>query len=395
MSRYHSHINTAIRLIETYKGEIPFNSFMKQFFSKEKKFGSKDRKQIGALCYSYLRTALAFDKKLNEENMLSALFLCTNEESDIIKALKPEWADKMEEQLDKKFALLENNFNHANIFPFQNELNERIDFEAFTKSLLIQPDLFIRIRPAHKTSVIKKIKSSGIPHSFINDDACAELPAATKIDEMLDTDKEIVIQDRNSQMVLNFLKQQDPQDKKKNRSQISVWDCCAASGGKSILAVDLLQQKIDLTVSDIRPATILNLHQRFKRAGINRYEYFITDISIPNNELLTHDYDIIICDAPCSGSGTWSRTPEQLYLFDPSIIGIFKEKQKKIVSNVLTCLKDNGLFFYITCSVFKKENEEIAAYIQEQNMQLLEMKYWFGYDQKADSMFVAVFKKAK
>ena len=197
------------------------------------------------------------------------------------------------------------------------------------------------------------------------------------------------------QKVLNYLQEnlQALCEKNKPAENLSIWDCCAASGGKSILLTDILQQKINLTVSDIRPGSISNLHQRFKKAGIKNYQHFITDISSPKNKLPSTSYDIIICDAPCTGSGTWSRTPEQLYFFNPSAIAGFAEKQKKIAANVLPYLKQDGLFFYITCSVFKKENDEVAGYIQQQNMQLLQMQYLYGDDKKADSMFVAVFKK--
>jgi hypothetical protein len=72
--RYHSHINTSTKLIEAYKGDAPFNQFLKQFFAIEKKFGSRDRKQISSLCFSWFRLGLAFDKQLQEEKPFSGLF---------------------------------------------------------------------------------------------------------------------------------------------------------------------------------------------------------------------------------------------------------------------------------------------------------------------------------
>ena len=128
----------------------------------------------------------------------------------------------------------------------------------------------------------------------------------------------------------------------------------------------------------------------------SHYNYFIADIANPEIENPAGNYDIIICDAPCTGSGTWSRTPDQLYFFKENLIGEFSSRQKKIVTNILPHLKDGGLFFYITCSVFKKENEAVADFIQEQSgLQLLDMQLLKGYDKKADTMFVAVFKKSK
>jgi 16S rRNA (cytosine967-C5)-methyltransferase len=99
-------------------------------------------------------------------------------------------------------------------------------------------------------------------------------------------------------------------------------------------------------------------------------------------------------DAPCTGSGTWSRTPENLFYFKPEIIDDFAQRQKQIVTNVMPYLQKGGLFFYITCSVFKKENEDVANFIKEKfELQILHMELLKGYDKKADSMFVAVFSK--
>jgi 16S rRNA (cytosine967-C5)-methyltransferase len=103
-------------------------------------------------------------------------------------------------------------------------------------------------------------------------------------------------------------------------------------------------------------------------------------------------FDLIVCDAPCSGSGTWSRTPEQLYFFDENKIEYYPGLQKKIVSNVVKNLQAGGFLVYITCSVFKNENEEVVKFIQEQlSLQLINMEYLKGYDQKADSLFTALF----
>ncbi|WP_315817440.1 hypothetical protein [Paraflavitalea speifideaquila] len=84
---------------------------------------------------------------------------------------------------------------------------------------------------------------------------------------------------------------------------------------------------------------------------------------------------MIIADVPCSGSGTWSRTPEQLYYFDPAGIVPYQELQKKIVGRVIKELAPGGHFLYITCSVFEGENEAVVQYIQEQfGLQVIKME---------------------
>lgn len=66
--------------------------------------------------------------------------------------------------------------------------------------------------------------------------------------------------------------------------------------------------------------------------------------------------------------------------------------QKKIVSNAAKALKKNGCLLYITCSVFKKENEDVVRFIEKNSsLKLIEMRYLKGYEKKADSLFTALF----
>jgi tRNA and rRNA cytosine-C5-methylases len=73
--------------------------------------------------------------------------------------------------------------------------------------------------------------------------------------------------------------------------------------------------------------------------------------------------------------------------------GVFSTS-KKNCTNAIAQLQPGGSFVYITCSVFKKENEEVAMYIKENfHLKLKQMEVLKGYDKKADSMFVAYSKK--
>ncbi len=403
--RYHSYLHTAKKIIESYTGAEPLSALLKKFFVADKKYGSKDRKQLASLCYNYYRLGKALKDIPVEERIIVATFLCEQCPNDFLQFHKAEWNDKIAASTAEKLliinlparlrvaAMAEQGRPAAyqllidDIFPWPTELSEGIDQHQFIESFLRQPGLFLRIRPGKKDIVKKKLNEAGFIFEMWNDD-CIALPNASKLDGVIEPDATIVIQDYNSQQVLNFLK-----DRVSGiRHPASVWDCCAASGGKSILAYDILRGKIELTVSDIRESILANLKKRFTAAGIKNYHSFIADLSKPDTERLTKNYQLIICDAPCTGSGTWSRTPEQLYYFKPATITLFAERQKKMVFHAIPHLEKNGLFFYITCSVFKKENEAIVDFIKEKfHLQLLQMEFLKGYDKKADSMFVAVF----
>lgn len=384
--RSHSYLNTAKRIIDTYDGMAPLASWLKQFFKSEKKFGSRDRKEISHACYCFYRLGNALKDLDIDEQILTALFLCSNSSNKVLEELKPDWNKNISLSIDKKIGFVSTQDEVKNIFPFPEDVSNEIELYLFNLSFLIQPDLYLRIRPGKKKEkIIHQLESSSLEFT-LNDD-CIQLSNQSKIDEVLNVDEDVVIQDLNSQKTIElFENYQLPTPNFK----LSIWDCCAASGGKSILFHDHFPNSY-LTVSDVRETILINLQKRFKKAGIKNYDWFITDVSSPQF-LINKKFDLVICDAPCSGSGTWSRTPEQLHFFKKEKIEHYTDLQKKIVSSVAKALKKDGYFLYITCSVFEKENEQLVEYIQKNlALQFKSMRYLKGYDKKADTLFVALF----
>ena len=384
MSRHHSHLITGVKVLQSHKVGEPLLYHLKRFFAAEKKYGSKDRKQITSLCYNYYRLGKAKKNDTIEQRIITATFLCNNESSNFLKEFDSILNNKITLNKEAKLSFL--NINVADLFPFQNELGEAIDKNKFAISFLEQPFFFLRIRPGKEVMVLEKLTNNNIEFKEVTT-SCIALQQGFKTDSFFVPNLEVVVQDRNSQLVLNYLQKQDVYLKK----DVEVWDCCAASGGKSILLYDILHGHINLTVSDIRANILNNLRNRFKEAGIKKYHSFTANLL--EEQPLSHPnkYDIIICDAPCTGSGTWSRTPEQSHFFDVAKIDEYAAMQLKIAGNAIQYLVKGGLFFYITCSVFKKENEAVVETLKEKfHLQVLQMEYLKGYEIQADTMFVAV-----
>jgi len=398
--RQHSYLNSAKKIIDAYDGGGPLSIFLKKEFAANKKYGSKDRKKVTALCYAFYRLGKAMAGLSIEEKIIAGTFLCEHSSNEFLAFHKPEWNAVIEKPLLEKTDLAGLSINE--VFPWNNELSPGIDQHSFCSSFFTQPDLFLRVRPGKKSAVLKKMQDAGLHYDTPGED-CISLPNNTKLDDIIELDKDVVIQDYTSQQVLNIIK--DPASgilypASRIQHPVSAWDCCAASGGKSLLAHDILDGKITLTVSDIRGNILSNLKKRFSAAGINNYKSFVADLQTPNLKLSigpggqTSNFQLIICDAPCTGSGTWSRMPEQLYFFKEEMIAAYANRQQKIVSNVIPHLEKGGMFIYITCSVFKKENEEIVSFIKEKfHLRLFQMELLKGYDKKADSMFTAAFIK--
>jgi 16S rRNA (cytosine967-C5)-methyltransferase len=401
--RFHKYLDYASVIIAQYKGNEPFHLFLKKYFSVNKKHGSNDRRQIGSLCYYYFRLGLGVRSDVSmKQRFLIGVFLMENEPSPLLDSLTSSWNQKIKWKLFEKLAVVKELFNADLIFPLSNELSKEINSHLLNISVLMQPRLFIRIRPGFQAQVVRKLIDAGIPFNECFD-GCFSFANQEKISQFITLDKEAVIQDLNSQRVGEFFKsflanrQSQITDK---AERISVWDCCAASGGKSILAQDILKN-VSLTVSDVRSNILKNLEERFAKAGITKYQSFVADLSLDprqnifeNTGIKTASFDLIIADVPCSGSGTWSRTPEEIQRFSDKQLTSYSALQKKIVTNASRYLKKSGFFLYVTCSVYKKENEENIQFIENNlGLKLVKARYLVGYEKQADTLFAAMFRK--
>ena len=388
MSRFHSYLNSTATILSEYDGSKPFSLFLRQFFRRHKKYGSRDRWLISDFCFYYFRLGRAFADLEMSERILTGIFLCSETQNRMLETHKPEWNALTSVPFSEKCAHLgvAPQMVLSSVFPWKAELSQNINFDALARSYFVKPEVFLRIRPGHRDSIRPRLKSAHIPYKEHSVGTISVSPKE-KIDQILPIDSRVIIQDLSSQKVGDFLKDAV------GEGECHVWDCCAASGGKSILAYDL-NPAITLTVSDVRPQILHNLAIRFETAGITKYKSLVLDLNSVPETVPNAPFDVIIADVPCTGSGTWGRTPEHLFYFKEAKIEKYAQIQRTIVANSLLHLKSGGTLVFITCSVFKQENEEnVAFFEQELGLNLERSGIIIGYETKADSMFAAVFRK--
>jgi 16S rRNA (cytosine967-C5)-methyltransferase len=128
-------------------------------------------------------------------------------------------------------------------------------------------------------------------------------------------------------------------------------DACAGAGGKTLQLARLVPSgHVDAT--DIRPEILTELRDRAKRARLDN----ITIVENPAGE-----YDGVLVDAPCSGSGTWRRQPHLKWCMQPEAIVAFAKMQLEILSANAPRVKSGGLLIYATCSLSHHENQDVVA----------------------------------
>lgn len=374
------------QILNRYDGSLPLHRFLPAYFKQNKQMGSSDRRWATRHIYSFFRLGKALSNHTVEERLSIADFLCHDTLSPIVEKNLPGFIEHVSLALEDKLKLIElqyPDFNVEEVFPFNAHLSDEINKTDFYTSFFKQPDLFIRVDEESVEEIVSTLKDHNVAVKQINATALA-LPNGTKLETIL-KEGSYQVQDLSSQHTGTYFM---PNKWEK------WWDCCAASGGKTLLLYSL-EPVIELLVSDLRESVLVNLDERFRLAGIKKYHKKELDL-LQNNDQILHHYafDGIILDAPCTGSGTWGRTPELLSFFEERKISYFANIQKGIVKNVVKYLKPGKPLIYITCSAFAQENEDVVQHILDTLPLTLEkMELIKGYENNADTMFVARFIK--
>ncbi len=134
----------------------------------------------------------------------------------------------------------------------------------------------------------------------------------------------------------------------------TVLDCCSAPGRKLSY---LIQERADVKVyaMDISMERLKRLVRDFERLEIGLPFLILGDAS---NIPISREFDLIILDVPCSGSGTWGKHPERRWLTEENHYLECVDVQRKILNEAKRLVKRGGYILYSTCSLWKEENEE-------------------------------------
>jgi 16S rRNA (cytosine967-C5)-methyltransferase len=136
-----------------------------------------------------------------------------------------------------------------------------------------------------------------------------------------------------------------------------IWDCCAAPGGKTLI-LSLRHPSAHLLATDANPRRLEALAARLQAAAPQTQTLAADATKLPEAEGL---FDLILCDVPCSGTGTLGRNPEIRQRLQPSDLARQATRQREILTAALARLALGGHLLYSTCSLEPEENEQVVA----------------------------------
>jgi 16S rRNA (cytosine967-C5)-methyltransferase len=217
---------------------------------------------------------------------------------------------------------------------------------AFARALQTPAKLWLRARKGQGTALADQLghsRSSSVPDAieyFGNEDLYHRPEFKSGSFE---------IQDLNSQLVSRLA---DPQPGQ------TWWDACAGEGGKTLHLSDLMDNKGLIWASDRAAWRLDNLKRRAARARVFNYRAAPWDgtARLPTKT----KFDGVLVDAPCSGVGTWQRNPHARWTTSIQDVKELAEKQKQLLTNVVSALGPGGKLVYAVCTLTRAETTEVV-----------------------------------
>ncbi len=229
-----------------------------------------------------------------------------------------------------------------------------VDFER-EMTAMMQPasmDLRVNLLKAKRDDVLKKLQDDGFEAR-----AGKISPLSIRIfgrpqimQHQLFRDGAIEIQDEGSQMVALVANA---------RPGEQVVDFCAGAGGKTLAIGAAMNNKGRIVAMDVLGGRLSRGKERFRRAGLHNIE--TRELTSERDKFVKRHaghFDLVLVDAPCTGTGTWRREPDRRWRQLGPDLSALVSMQREILESAVRMVKPGGRLVYATCSLLTEENEE-------------------------------------
>ncbi len=355
-------LHSVIELVETILSlsKKPADAVMQSYFRNRRYIGSSDRRAIGDSVYSVLRNTQGLQAALAITTPRLLVFAhCILDKQDTLGELQymcgegygPATLSEEEQQILS-------DLKPYNPFAIPKWLETHLNDQELIKSLHDQAPVDIRINSLknNRDAILTLLKLEGFevtatPISPLGVRFGKRQPMNT---HELWEDGTLEVQDEASQVV-SLLCDAQP--------GMQVLDYCAGAGGKSLSLAATMQNKGNLTLSDIHPHRLQRAKERLRRAGVTTYQ--LKDIVKDNSwfKRQHNRFDRVLVDAPCTGTGTWRRNPDLKNRLTPIDLEELTALQQKILGMAQQFVKPGGRLIYVTCSVLEAENNSQVAWL--------------------------------
>lgn len=360
---------------EVFSDKQPADNILNSYFRERRYIGSKDRRFISENVWDIIRHRRRLEFEAQDTDIRKIMIVwAKNKNLDVVFGGGQYGMPILD---DDEINWL-NNLPEI-LYPQDVEaecplwLFEKIkDFELL-KSLNRQATADFRINAGSRETIIKKMKDEGFdvvstPFS----------PIGVRAEERINLNNCITFQDGLI----------EPQDEASQiaailadiRPEHKVIDYCCGAGGKSLTLSYLMQNKGQIEAHDIDERRLEAILPRMKRLQAN-------NIKTVKTAEVGQDYDRFIIDAPCSGSGTWRRSPDAKFRLSEKKLLEIVEIQSSLLDLASKKVKQGGRIVYITCSILEEENSEQITKFLSKNKEFSLIDIQTIWDKKIESPY--------
>ena len=372
-------IQAAIELLEQYNDmPIPVDKLMASFFKSRRYIGAKDKGVIADTIYTVFRRFAEIMEILSHEKhpqtpramVITSLMIEGENVAEIFAGTGygPAPLDQKEQRLlganlqsirSKMPVHSRLNVPEWSIEKLKDMFGEHWKEEALALHGRAPTDIRANVMKTNRKDLLSALKRQEF--NFENTSlspTCLRMKSRKSLFGTEEFKKGFFeIQDEGSQLIAHACGA--------SRGQ-KVVDFCAGAGGKTLALAAAMGGKGTLYACDIHERRLGEMPKRLKRAGVADTVRTVLLTSETDKWVKRHkdQMDVVLIDAPCSGSGTWRRSPDSVWKLTEESLENLTKTQASILESACRLVKDGGTFVYATCSVFKEENHaQIEAFL--------------------------------
>jgi 16S rRNA (cytosine967-C5)-methyltransferase len=189
----------------------------------------------------------------------------------------------------------------------------------------------------------------------------------------------IELQDAGSQALIEALDIPD---------RTRVLDYCAGGGGKTLAMGARGVRGVQFSAYDLDQDRLKALRERAQRADV--FVKLLKRDPVKDGE----EFDLVVLDVPCSGSGAWRRSPDAKWKLDENRLAALVDTQAQILSNCRELVSEKGVLAYMTCSLFRRENEgQIETFLAQNPAWSVISQQNFKLSNDSDGFFLTTLRK--
>ncbi len=346
------------------KGE-PADRALRATMGEQRKYGSRDRRLFGDAVFTWFRWVGVVGKLgPSASGLCAAWYLDARPWEPALLALMQDIKLTPPEVLPASMPLDERLAKGRELFgdtlaPPEDLLPAWLlaqtadwgDVSERLQAHLRRPPTWLRVDHAHREALHEALVADGARWAGDASPCAYGFHDAGKVHDWLHKHPEALeIQDISSQQVVRVAAPQAGE---------TWWDACCGAGGKSLQLLDEAGGAMDLTCTDRREEVLKELTQRGRRHGRARVRRYALDL-LQTPELPNLVFDGILVDAPCSGAGTWARSPDGPWRCTEKEVRQAARRQIVLLAAVAPGLRPGGRLVYAVCSHTRAETDQVV-----------------------------------